>query len=203
MIHIIRHGEALHNIDHEYLLRDPPLTSAGIVASGNINVPSLPDLIIVSPMTRTIQTAMSAFPTCHNIIRIWPDLREAHDATCNLGRSRRELENMFPLLDFMECPEEWDHTPHTAECATLRGEAVRNRSKHLSETYKNIVLVTHRVFIAFLVKGDRFNVCEMRSYRFLLEGEPEYEKARRGFNIDTHESQDYGPTVLVPCGARG
>ncbi|EPS35627.1 hypothetical protein H072_10963 [Dactylellina haptotyla CBS 200.50] len=209
LVHIIRHGHALHNIDRNYPYRDPPLTAAGQNASKLIKIPSVPDLIVISPMTRTIQTAMNAFPTLLGSadtpsqveVQIWPDLREAHDANCNKGLSRTELSVKFPQFDFTECSEEWDYPPHTIERATTRAEIVRQRLKRLSKIYKNIAIITHRGFIAFLVKGDRYDVCETRSYRFATEDEEakaKMESARMGINIDTKATYDFGPTVLIP-----
>ena len=155
-------------------------------------------------MTRTIQTAMNAFPSIIGSapneieVQIWPDLREAHDAICNKGISRTDISAKFPHLNFSECPEDWDHPPHTMEAATIRAEKVRGRLKELSKVYSNIVLITHRGFIAFLVKGDRYDVCETRSYRFGTDEEREADSLRFGVNVDTKAQQDFGPTVLVP-----
>ena len=116
-------------------------------------------------MTRTIQTALNAFAPLIGSkafqvdVQIWPDLREAHDAVCNKGISRTDMMAKFPRLDFSRCPEEWNHPPHTVEGAVARAEMVRRRLKELSTTYKNIALITHRGFIAFLVQGARFDAC--------------------------------------------
>lgn len=204
LVHIIRHGQSLHNIHRGYPHRDPPLTDAGHEATKQINLSAVPDLIVISPMTRTIQTAMNAFPSSIGSpptgteVQIWPDLREAHDAICNQGISRADIAAKFPHLDFSECPEEWNHPPHTIETATIRAEKVRRRLQDLSKVYKNIALITHRGFIAFLVKGDRYDVCETRSYRFGTEEEAEADSLRFGVNVDTKVQQDFGPTVLVP-----
>ena len=156
-------------------------------------------------MTRTIQTAMNAFPSIGSApngtkvpeVQIWPDLREAHDAVCNKGISRANISAKYPHLNFSECPEEWDHPPHTIEDATMRAEKVREHLKELSKLHDNIVLITHRGFIAFLVKGDRYDVCETRSYRFGTDEETEVDSLRFGVNVDTTAQQDFGPTVLV------
>ncbi|KAM0256037.1 hypothetical protein ACHAQJ_005236 [Trichoderma viride] len=168
-IHILRHGQALHNVDHGYPLRDPPLTEVGFQQASNVRPPAEPDLILVSPMTRTIQTALIVFGQHLNSsptevkLQIWPDLREAHDAICNKGVSRADMAAKFTQLDFSVCHEEWDYPPHSFEDAAARAERVRRRLKDLCRSYKNIVLVTHRGFIAFLVKGERFGVCGMAS----------------------------------------
>ncbi|KAF2475045.1 phosphoglycerate mutase-like protein [Lindgomyces ingoldianus] len=203
-IHIIRHGQSLHNIQRGYPHRDPPLTDAGDEATKKIRITAIPDLIIISPMTRTIQTALNAFPNLLGSgiseckVEIWPDLREAHDAICNQGVSRAELAAKFPQFDFSQCPEEWDHAPHSRERALLRAETVRTRLRELSATYKNIVVITHRGFVAFLVQGDRLEVCETRSYRFATGDEVLDMDLRMGVHCETKEPQDFGPTVLVP-----
>lgn len=202
-IYLIRHGEALHNIDRAYPHRDPPLTEAGNHGTRTIKLPMSPDLILVSPMTRTIQTTMNIFPFLQGdspaptLVQIWSDLREAHDATCNKGLPRASMQATFPQFDFSECSDEWDYEPHTTQRAIERAEMVRARLASLSSRYKNIAVITHRGFIAFLVKGRRFNVCEVRSYRFATKEEAEDDKVRRGLNCDTLEEQDFGPTPLV------
>jgi broad specificity phosphatase PhoE len=203
LIHIVRHGQSLHNVQRGYPHRDPPLTEAGQVATKQIVVPAVPDLIIISPMTRTIQTAMNAFPFLQGTgpwpveVEIWPDLREAHDAICNIGVSRADLAAKFPQFNFANCPVEWDHAPTTIEGATTRAEDVRVKLKELSKMYKNIVLFTHRGFIAFLVKGRRFEVCDVRSFRFASEEEEQDDNIRLGLHCERLDEQDFGPTVLV------
>jgi broad specificity phosphatase PhoE len=116
-------------------------------------------------MTRTIQTALVAFrPLLDSSparveLQVWPDLREAHDAICNKGVSRADIAAKFAQFDFSACHEEWDYPPHSFEDAAARAERVRKRLKDMSRHYKNICLITHRGFIAFLVKGERFDVC--------------------------------------------
>lgn len=124
-----------------------------------------PDLIIVSPMMRTIETALLAFPDLIGgpaptvPVLIWPDLREAHDAICNIGVSRAELEAQFPNLDFSECSVDWDYPPTTVADAEARAEQMRIRLRDYSRKYRNIAVLTHRGFLAFLVQGERFGFC--------------------------------------------
>jgi len=205
-IHIIRHGESQHNIQRDYPHPDPPLTKRGQGATKAISLPFAPDLILISPMTRTIQTAMNLFPWMHEAhrssrgsipVHVWPDLREAHDAPCNRGLARARLHAQFPNLDLAECSEEWDYPAHSVEAATARAERVRKRLRRLASTYRNIVVVTHRGFAAYLVKGVRFGLCEWRSYRFAMQDEAEDEGCRMGIHCETQEKLDFGPTVLV------
>ncbi|CAG9986484.1 unnamed protein product [Clonostachys byssicola] len=203
-IHILRHGEARHNVVKPYPYRDPSLTGDGIRQAEKVLLPAKPDLIIVSPMTRTIQTTLVAFrqfldessAPAKTEVQIWPELREAHDAICNKGVGRAEIAAAFPQFDFSSCPEEWDYPPHSVEGATLRAETVRRRLMNLSASYENIFLVTHRGLIAFLVEGPRFDVCECRSYRFASADE--VENQRYGTHEHTGDKLDFGPSLLVP-----
>lgn len=199
---IIRHGEALHNIEHNNALRDPPLTLRGHNTTQKLVLATRPDILLISPMTRTIQTALNMFPSVQEgnafpiPVEIWPDLREAHDAECNKVLPRAELSKEFPYLDFSSCSEEGDYPPHTIEAATVRAERVRERLKGLSASYTNIAIITHRGFIAFLVKGRRFDTSETRSYRFATDEEARNPTKRIGVNCDTLLEQDFGPTLL-------
>lgn len=131
-------------------------------------------------------------------MQIWPDLRETFDtAQCNKGLPRAELQAKLPQFDFSECAEEWDYPPYSFEGAMVRAERVRRRLEGLSARYRNIAVVSHRGFIAFLVKGMRFDVCEVRSYRFATDAERLNEKIRMGINCDTLGEQDFGPTALI------
>ncbi|EDU42510.1 Phosphoglycerate mutase-like protein [Pyrenophora tritici-repentis] len=202
-IYIIRHGEAAHNVHRGYAERDPPLTKRGSRTTKHTYLPTQPDLILISPMKRTLQTAINMFPFLAGQapsdipVQVLPDLREANDAICNKGSSRAELETKFPQFDFSECSTEWDYEEHTTERAIERAERVRERLKELSTTYNRIAVITHRDIKAFMVKGKRFGLAEVRCYRFASEEESRDEKIRRGLNCDTLEEQDFGPTVLI------
>lgn len=121
-------------------------------------------------MTRTIQTANAVFsdlmsPEFTITIEIWPDLREAHDAICNKGVPRAELSAAFPALDLSRCSDEWDYEPHSRPAATQRAEQVRKTLAERPE--QNILLVTHRAFINYLIEdhGLQFSNCGRSFFR--------------------------------------
>ncbi|KAF8205493.1 phosphoglycerate mutase-like protein [Mycena galopus ATCC 62051] len=164
-IHILRHGQAIHNVQRGYPFRDPPLTDEGLAEARAVCLGFQPDLIICSPMTRTIQTALAVFPDLLSQsipVEIWPDMREAHDAICNKGLSRTELSAAFLGLDFSRCSQEWDYEAHSPKAATSRAERVRAALAERPE--QNILIVGHRGFIDYLVAGPQFSNCELRSY---------------------------------------
>lgn len=211
------------SIDRGYPHRDSPLTEDGRVQAGLIRLPIKPDLIISSPMDRTIETALIILKSLKNDSPdgvqpdhiIWPDLREAHDAKCNKGSPRHAMETKCPSLDFSSCSAEWDYEPHTVGAATIRAENVRKALSELSARYKDITIVTHREFIAYLVPGASFNVSgkskcailellmtcpyvstlEIRSYRFANVEEITAKRFEK--NVVTGSEQDFGPTLLV------
>jgi broad specificity phosphatase PhoE len=127
-------------------------------------LPARPDLIIVSPMARTIQTAQIFLRSIKDNslpdipIIAWPDLREAYDADCNKGRGRADLEDRYPQLDFSLCAEEWNYEAHSIEAATERAERVRQKLKGLMETHRDIAIFSHIGFINYLVQGAGFKL---------------------------------------------
>ena len=125
-------------------------------------LPFKPDLIISSPMSHAIQTAQTTF--CHILqdsaavpFIIWPDVQEAHDAICNKGVSHSALLEIFLDLDFSLCMEEWDYEPHSDSAALERAERVKAALLKCDE--KDIVIVSHRGFISYLVGGPQFTNC--------------------------------------------
>jgi broad specificity phosphatase PhoE len=115
-------------------------------------------------MTRAIETAIIVLEKFekHSAavpIMVSPDLREAHDAECNKGIARAAMQKKYPKLDFLHCSENWDYELHTVEAATRRAERVRKSLKELTTKYQNILVISHRGFLAYLVRGLRFDVC--------------------------------------------
>lgn len=58
-ITLIRHGQALHNVNGNSQTRDPPLTVLGISQARGVRLNEAA-LLVVSPLSRTIQTAIYA-----------------------------------------------------------------------------------------------------------------------------------------------
>ncbi|KAJ4499300.1 histidine phosphatase superfamily [Lentinula lateritia] len=176
--HALRHGQAIHNVQRGWPERDPPLTEQGLAEASGVPLTFIPDLIICSPMTRTIQTLYAILsklkdhPTHSSSIgnepdirvEIWPELRETHDhATCNLGRSRVELEAAYPSLDFSRCHEEWDYPGHTDERAFQRAEALLQELKGRPES--NVLLISHRGILRYIFGGEIFRNCGRKHFR--------------------------------------
>lgn len=70
-----------------------------------------------------------------------------------------EIAEKYPDLDFTECHETWDYEAHSADAATARAERVRAALAALPEQFTQVMLITHRGFIAYLVQGLHFDTC--------------------------------------------
>lgn len=208
-VYLMRHATAEHNSHRHYPHRDPALAPSGILdarqAVLSVHSPDFPDLILVSPLSRALQTAQIIFEGTAQLsrppeVQVWPDLRECNNSISSQGRSRTEMGELFPMYNFSELLEEWDYEKETHQRAVARAERVRSRIKELSARYSKIWVVTHSIFLSYMVnvKGRHFYTCESRKYRFATQDEAV--EQRYGLNHDLRCRQDFGPTVLIKEG---
>ena len=124
-ITFIRHAESLYNVHYNTFqkdvgLVDAPLSNKGIEMAQNMRrlvCNTLdPQLIIMSPLTRSIETGLIAFPY-HEYIQkkckyeIWAEHREVLEAWCDIGYTPSFLEDKFGVIHrdikFDHLPEVW------------------------------------------------------------------------------------------------
>ena len=131
-IHFIRHGESEHNarfeagLDPLALRFDATLRDAGLTALGRAQAEALTtdmrarpeiELIVVSPLTRAIQTMLIGFAN-HAGARLVHDLHREHlQNFCDVGRSPALLAKEYPQLAFHHLDNPWWYT-------SLDGDAV-------------------------------------------------------------------------------
>jgi hypothetical protein len=82
---LVRHGWAEHNVEDDYTLRDPKLTPTGQEEArclGRELEDLLPAdaLVVSSPLRRTVETALIAFPSRR--VLLVPDLQECSASPC-------------------------------------------------------------------------------------------------------------------------
>jgi len=100
----VRHGQGDHNASLKgWKLCDPPLNATGedqVRALADQMKPRLKEfeLIVVSPLTRAMQTATGGFAGAKASWMLQPLLRERMGAPCDTGRSKSELLQSFPQL---------------------------------------------------------------------------------------------------------
>ncbi|KAK0749778.1 histidine phosphatase superfamily [Schizothecium vesticola] len=114
-IYLIRHTESRHNVTKDFSHRDPPLTALGTAQSTALGA-SFPALstvgiILVSPLTRAIETTLAAFGPLLNTksdarnpapkakLILDPYLQERSALPCDTGLSATALKANFPALE--------------------------------------------------------------------------------------------------------
>lgn len=170
IITLLRHGHAWNNMIKGFPCRDPILTEKGQRQAAEVLLSHPPDLIVVSPLTRTLQTAIAAFNLDRRQppipVEVWPDLRECGDRPFNMCRPRDQLARMYPSLDFSECKSHGVYDQ--SHSGRTRAKRVRRRLVALTreQGYRHVVVVSHQGFIRRLNGGLRsYRNCECWTYR--------------------------------------
>jgi broad specificity phosphatase PhoE len=116
LVHMVRHAEGTHNVNKDY--KDSINVDARLTSKGMDQCSSLSRIqneivgrndnkkiaVVTSSMTRCIQTALHSFPDLANN----PDIpfiahegfRETVNFNCDRRRSKSEISNEFPRVDF-------------------------------------------------------------------------------------------------------
>ena len=133
-VHLIRHGQSTANVALEINpgvdpgVRDAPLTELGHhqVKQLRSAVESLTiDLVVTSPLTRTIQTTLGAFGGRPVPVVVEPLHREVLAYSSSQGRSPVELAGEFPALEFEHLEDPWwHHDPADPKAVLLETEEI-------------------------------------------------------------------------------
>jgi len=173
-LYCIRHGESVHNIlfdkygmkvftDKRYF--DTDLTHKGfnqaIELGERWNDKHNIDIVLVSPLTRTIKTALNIFNYTNIPIVSLECIREYPNSfhTCNARKNKSFLKNSFPRVNFDLLEDEIDPTWNENNNETM--DSLLNRINVLHDfieknNYKNIALVGHNSYIS-MMKDQKFN----------------------------------------------
>lgn len=116
-VFLIRHGQSTFNEAFEATGIDPlhfdaPLTALGHrqVAAARAHAQGLePDLVVVSPLTRAVETGLGLFHPEKAPIIVSPLHRERLGNSCDVGRPPHELSLQFPVLAFDHLDACWWH----------------------------------------------------------------------------------------------
>ncbi|KAI1363777.1 histidine phosphatase superfamily [Xylaria arbuscula] len=180
-IHLIRHAQAEHNVDQDFTIHDPDLTSLGheqcelaFKEWGN------PVIVLASPLQRTIQTALGLFreyTSSGRKIILVPGLQEVGNTPSDTGSPREKLESRFGNdLDYGLLAPDWadktDKSLISEESIKERARSTRAFIRSIAQEYKDedvsIVVVTHGKFLWYLTKNHDywFKNVERRKYVF-------------------------------------
>ena len=164
LIYLIRHGHSLHNDLYTKLgmsaftlpeVTDSPLTQNGIKQADLLRrtFDKDIDLILVSPLSRALQTAHIVFGQsdipiiCEEFLREYP----LGHQTCNKRSDIEVMKIQYPRIQFnIESNKDifWKHTPETMDELNTRIEKTKEYLLNLSE--KKIAIVGHSSFIGQL-----------------------------------------------------
>lgn len=152
----VRHAQGFHNLSvANHSLHDPLLTTLGEEQCRNLQRdfpdPDKIDLIVASPLKRTIYTALLSFEDAIQKKKLevlaLPELQETSDLPCDTGSSLEQLAKEFEgkPVDLQFVKPGWD-------CKRMRwaptAKAIEARARDarqwlMSRPEKNIVVVTH------------------------------------------------------------
>ncbi|OAX82876.1 hypothetical protein ACJ72_02773 [Emergomyces africanus] len=190
IIHCVRHAQGYHNLSHaNHILPDPLLTPHGESQCRDLSAEfpyhSQIDLIVASPLRRTLYTALL---TLQDQIRnkgltiiALPEIQETSDVPCDVGSDlavlqKEVLENGLPV-DLGLVEEDWNSKQGkwapSAEAIANRAREARRWLKARPE--KEIVVVSHGGFLHYftedwqdsmLYQGTGWRNTEYRTYTF-------------------------------------
>lgn len=152
-------------------MRDPALTEYGVEQCRHLHstFPYMEsvDLVVASPLKRTIDTAMHSFKSAIEkrklVVIALPELQETSDLPCDTGSSYEELAKAFagkPVnLDLVKARPDW--TSKKGEWApwadSLHARAQKARQWLKQRKEKHIVVVTHGGFLHYFTEDfDEF-----------------------------------------------
>ena len=174
----IRHGESTFNAAWRAANVDPlhfdaPLSAAGLeqVQQTRRALAHLPiELVIVSPLTRALQTAAGLFDGHRHAPRmvVHALMRERVENSCDVGRSPRELAIDFPALDLAHLDDIWWHADGLPDergicvepVAEVAARALRFKAYLRGRPERCIAVVGHGTFFHHLTGRSLAN-CEV------------------------------------------
>ncbi|ODM19372.1 hypothetical protein SI65_05990 [Aspergillus cristatus] len=194
LIHCVRHAQGFHNLgDENWGMIDPLLTPAGERQCDELRAAfpfhSSVQLVVASPLRRTIYTALHAFVPVFERNReskliALPDLQEVSDLPCDSGSDletleKEVLENNLPVdLSLVSSGWHVKTRRYAPDDEAIRARARDARRWLKARPEKEIVLVAHGGLLHFLTEdwedgsvyaGTGWANMEYRSYRYTEE----------------------------------
>ncbi|CAK7207395.1 hypothetical protein SEUCBS139899_010205 [Sporothrix eucalyptigena] len=132
-------------------------------------------LVLVSPMTRTLQTATASLDwllASGVPIQAHAGWQETTDNPCDTGLPIDEVNPKFPGVDFSHVDPVWPEkkTPEAQLYAFTRRDLATRAQKVLAELYqrpeKVIVVVSHSAFLRKAVSGSMYANADFRIFSF-------------------------------------
>jgi len=157
-VFLLRHGQSYFNLHFNETrvdpgIEDPELTPLGLqqaaAAAARLAGTAL-TRIIISPYTRTLQTAQPILDIHKVPVVIMHEVREQAAFACDVGSAPDLLSARFPHHDFAHLPPKWwNERGETMEETLARANAFRD---HMAarDDHETTLLVSHWAFIQAL-----------------------------------------------------
>jgi len=166
-VFLVRHGEGLHNATRNYKLVDPSLTDRGFAQAKALKEdPRLvgADLVVVSPLLRALQTALTIFgPSPQGRFMISSLHSEIARSKCDRGRPKGEIAADLPDIvawdGFEDLPERW-MLPRSDDKRWRQVRLPAFRAWLTARPEKHVVVVGHCEFFKG-VCGRALDNCEV------------------------------------------
>ena len=177
---LIRHGQSIANRDYDESInyRDAGLTEQGIAQAKalqkELELAQL-DLVVVSPLTRALQTCQNALPPSYSgPILVLPDIAEVCSSYYSCGQKRSVVQPKFPdTFDWTNVPMDdiwwwqYDHK-HRGETNEYQMKRIENFRKFIKERpEKRIAVFSHGDYLYEFLEGKRSYLanCQVTTYK--------------------------------------
>jgi broad specificity phosphatase PhoE len=186
IIYWIRHGESLSNIsDLNHNIIDPDLTTNGKKQCQELkkkikldNIDYKIDLVVVSPLTRTLETCSNTFDDLINKTKFicLEEIREHIDKPCHKRKKKNILVNKYKQIDFSNLEYDDDFLYNKYNGLETKTQVIDRCNKFIrwlkSRKEKNIAVITHGNFLYPMFNDvlkdisnkTFFSNCELRIY---------------------------------------
>ncbi|KAI1819013.1 phosphoglycerate mutase-like protein [Xylaria intraflava] len=185
---LIRHAQAEHNVAQDYSLHDPGITELGRQQCAELRDSLIADslaqqaeLIITSPMRRTLQTALCTVDwLVEKGVKIEADAdwQENSAKPCDVGHAVSKLAKEFPGIDYSTVDQVWpDKTSpagnryhYTKQAVLARAQAALQKLYERPE--KVIIVISHSGFLRVGLTGCWFFNADYRVFDFAAGESP-------------------------------
>jgi broad specificity phosphatase PhoE len=151
---LVRHGQSHFNVHYGATREDPGIVDPGLTEEGVEQAEATGQSllaydirrIVVSPYSRTLETAEIIAQQLGLAVTVDPLVRERAYFTCDIGSPRSALSTRWPEFDFGDMVERW--WPDAESEAELLQRCSRFRALASAlEDWRHLLIVTHWGFI--------------------------------------------------------
>jgi len=200
VIYLIRHGQAEHNVDSRFYIPDPLLTDVGIGQARKLHqhldesaIINQIDLIMVSPLTRTLQTAQELFAS-----------RFKRSNNCIVGECTSDTSKILALEVIRECYGGLHVCDKRSAVSTLTARFGSFVDFSLIQTDDDVLFTTTREsdehltqraiqFIEWVQKREESTIAVVSHHGFilrLLQYLRQHPQLQQSSNVLSHQSDD-------------